>query len=183
VEGGDQAVYHKASINGGAWSAAWDNAPNGIVTATPVALSDGDGIAIVVIGPGGTLNYNKYTFSTATWSTIWSSMGFANSPPSATRDSSGTIHVVIRDLDNNVKYISRPSGGQFTGAGYGYTQLGGVAAGRPAVSVTGTTVVALVRGQDNAIYSNISANSGSTWSGWTAVPGGTSPSDPSIAYQ
>ena len=174
VQGLDHGVYHKASINGGAWSATWDKIVGGIISDTPVALSDGDGVAIIVRGAleTGTANtysvwYNKYSFSLNAW-TSWTFLGYTPSTPSATRDASGTIHVVARGMDNTVRHVARPSGGAFAAFS---DNLGGDDAGRPAISVTSDLLVILARRSDNSFYSNISQDAGKTWLGWNSAFG------------
>lgn len=172
VQGLDHGVYHKTSINSGAWSATWDKAAGGIITDSPVALSDGDGVAIIVKGALETGNYysvwyNKYSFGLNSW-TSWTFLGYTLSTPSATRDSSGTIHVVARELDNSVKHKARPLGGTFPAT---WDNLGGDDAGRPAIAVTSDLVVILVRRSDNSFYSNISQDAGITWLGWNSAFG------------
>ena len=184
VRGADNGVYHKASIGGGAWS-AWDKEPNGIVLDTPVALGDGDGVAIIVMGatetgtatPFPTIWYNKYSFTTG-W-IGWTLLGHSPSNPSATKDAFGAIHVVIRDSDNTVKHKARPSGGTFPAT---WDNLGGVVSGTPIVGVTGDLLVVLARDSNNIINSNISQTGGTSWLGWTST-GGSSTSDPSLPYQ
>lgn len=96
----------------------------------------------------------------------------------ATRATSGTLIVANRGIDNSVGFGVRSD---FSGAGWSkwdaWTQLGGATSAAPVTLVKSDgRVIVLVRGPDNALYTNEEtfADTGLFQNGWVRMPTATS---------
>jgi hypothetical protein len=171
VRGDDNQIYHKAFVSG-AWAAAWDTSNRSPVPdktiASPVIVSDGSTLHVIVIGTESNIWYATRSFAGA-WSTYTSLSGAASIAPALTIDSAGALHLIVRGFDAQMYSKSKPSGGSWDAA---WVNAGGVLASGPAAVVSGSSVAVLVQGVDNTIWYN--TLTGATWSGFVSTNGQTS---------
>jgi hypothetical protein len=172
VRGGDNQIYHK-DFTSGAWAAAWDTSNRTPVPdktiASPVIVSDGSTLHVIVIGTESNIWYATRSF-TGTWSTYTSLAGSTSVAPALTVDASNNLHLVVTGFDAQLYSKSKPSGGSWDAT---WANAGGVLANAsPAAAVLGTAVAVVVKGADNGLWYNTLV--GSTWSGYVFMNGQTS---------
>jgi len=172
VRGGDNQIYHKA-FTSGTWAPAWDTSnrlpvPDKTI-ASPVVVSDGSILHVIVIGTESNIWYATLSF-TGTWSIYTSLAGSTSVTPALVVDASGNLHLVVRGFDAQMYSKSKPSGGAWDPV---WVNGGGVLANSsPAAVVSGTSTAVLVQGNDNSIWYN--TLTGSAWSGFVFTNGQTS---------
>jgi hypothetical protein len=167
ARGTNNGIYHM-SFPGGTPTMVWDT-PGGTTPTVPISASDGRALHLVVLGQKGGLWYNCLNFSTGSWSTWIPIVGTSPSTPSLTIDSSGTIQLTVRGLDNGIYHNSRSPRAAW---GSIWDSPGGTTVDSPATSMFGNALTVIVRGADNGIYYT-SLNS-AVWSSWVKLPGTTS---------
>ena len=169
VRGGDNQIYHKA-FTSGAWAATWDTSNRTPVPdktiASPVIVSDGTTLHVVVIGTESNIWYVTRSFAGA-WSTYTSLAGSTSVPPALVVDASNNLHLVVRGFDAQMYSKSKPSGGAWDAAWV--NAGGGLANSSPAAVVLGSSTAVIVQGVDNGIWYN--TLTGSTWSGYVFTNG------------
>jgi peptidoglycan/xylan/chitin deacetylase (PgdA/CDA1 family) len=176
VRGTDNKIYVNA-LNGASWS-GWGQVPgNGLTPSAPGAL----GVSLFVRGTNNHLYVN--TFNETTWSG-WSEVpghGLTLSGPATAVSIApeGTfLNLFVRGTNDRI-YVNRTSGGM-TWSGWSEVPGQALTPSGPAATTLafnlGNTLYLFVRGTDGTIYVNTFAN-GTTWSGWSEVPGNGFTSD------
>src|SRR5213083_3883 len=105
VRGFDNGIYHKSFING-AWSQSWDS-PSGATIGTPVAVSDGSSLHVVVIGGASSLWYNSLSLSSNTWTGwVYPSGATSSTPALVWTPGLNRLDLVVRGMDNGIYHKS-----------------------------------------------------------------------------
>ena len=179
VRGIDDKIYAN-TFNGTTWS-GWSQVPgNGFTIDTPKAL----GMSLFVRGTNDRIYLN--TFNGTTWSG-WSEVpgnGLTLAGPTAAVHITpgGTfLNLFVRGTNDHL-YVNRTPGGT-TWSGWSEVPGNERTLSAPAATAgqlrvdLGNTLFLFVRGTDDKIYAN--TFNGTTWSGWSEVPGhGLTPDTP-----
>jgi hypothetical protein len=182
VRGTDNKIWVN-TLNGTSWS-GWSPVPgNGLTIDTPNAMANGNNLFLFVRGTNNRIYVN--TFNGTTWSG-WrevSGNGLTLSgPTSAVSTAAGStfLNLLVRGTNNHL-YVNRTSDGN-SWSGWSEVSGNGLTPSAPAATTlylnAGNTLYLFVRGTDNKIWVNTFDN-GTTWSGWSEVPGhGLTPDAP-----
>jgi len=179
VVGMDNGGWHKlytATTN--LWSSSWDNA-GGTLIGPVTAVSDGTSLHIVAASTGGSITHGQLDFAgQGSWSG-WSPLGGATaSTPSLTVDGFGTVHLVVRGLNDVVYHQQKESGQAWNST---WDSGGFSTVDQPAFLTQGSIGVAVLRAPDNGLYYNIFlVKGGGQPKPWTSLAGATS-ATPEIA--
>jgi hypothetical protein len=175
VRGIDNKIYRN-TLNGTTWS-GWSEVPgHGFTSDTPSAFDSGNGfLDLFVRGTDNKIYRN--TLNGTTWSG-WSEVpghGLTLSgPTTAISTASGVtfLNLFVRGTNNHL-FVNRTSNGTMW-SGWSEVPGHGLTPSAPAATTlflsAGNTLYLFVRGTDNKLYVNTFAN-GTTWSGWSQVPG------------
>jgi hypothetical protein len=170
VVGADQALWHRASLNG-AWS-AWESR-GGQLTSSPAVSSWAPG-RLDVFGRGidGAL-WHQF-FDNGAWSP-WEPLGGAlTGGPAAMSSSQGRIDAFVAGVDQTLWHRA-----SLNGAWSPWEGLGGVLTSDPTVSSSGAgRLDVFVRGADATVYQDTFTGA---WSGFAQIPGGIITSAPGAA--
>jgi hypothetical protein len=174
VRGVNNIVYHTSFLGRG-WSGVWD-VPYGLTADQPACAATASQLLVVIRGLNNATYYNSLSLSTGVWSG-WSFLdGWTPSAPSLAVDSSGTIHLIVRGLDNGI-YTKYYVNGSWSSS---WNSPGGGTSDTPAAIAQGDLLYVVIRGLNNATYYNSLSLSTGVWSGWSFLDGWT-PSAPSLA--
>jgi len=149
---------------------------SGSTPSAPTLTSNGTALALVVQGNDNNIYYQFYTIATQTWS------GWTALPSGTTIDSpaaslvGNTLYIVVRGSDGATLWFSNIN--STTDVFSGWTQLSGATPSAPTLTSNGTALALVVQGEDNNIYSCFYTIATQTWTGWTALPSGTTPDSP-----
>ena len=170
VRGTNNHIYVNAT-NGTTWS-GWREVPgHGLTPSAPAATTNGTTVSLFVRGTDNKIYRN--TLNGTSWSG-WSEVpghGLTIDTPNALANGT-TLSLFIRGTDNHL-YMNTFNGTTWSGwsevPGHGLTLSGPTTN----ISTTASNVTFLnlfVRGTNNHLYVNRTTN-GTTWSGWSEVPG------------
>jgi hypothetical protein len=169
IRGTNNHIYVNASSATG-WS-GWSEVPGHMLTpSAPAATTNGTTVSLFVRGTDNKIYTN--TLKGTTWSS-WSQVpghGLTSDTPSALAN--GTLlSLVVRGTDNHI-YMNTFDGTTWSGwsevPGHGLTLSGPTSTFSTASGVNFLNL--FVRGTNNHLYVNSTSN-GTTWSGWSEVPG------------
>jgi len=147
-------IVYRRSLHNGAWDSGWSSLgfpAGGAQPAPAVSSNTANRLTIFVVGSSGTLNWREYDGTS--WSS-WSALPgvTVSGQPAAVARGSGETDVVVRGTDGELWFITRPSGGSWTG----WTKIGaagGSGVGAPGVASWGTDRLdVFVRGGDSSLY-------------------------------
>jgi hypothetical protein len=149
---------------------------SGSTPSAPTLTSNGTTLALVVQGENNLIYYQFYTIASQTWS------GWSALPSGTTVDSpaaslvGNTLYVVVTGSDGASLWFSNinPTTDVFSG----WTPLDGSSPSAPTLTSNSTTLALVVQGENNLIYYQFYTIASQTWSGWTALPSGTTPDSP-----
>jgi hypothetical protein len=188
VRGIDNKIYRNI-LNGTSWS-GWSEVPgHGLTNDTPSAFDRGNGfLDLFVRGTDNKIYWNIFNGTTMTWSGWHEVPGHGltlSGPTTAISTASGvtSLNLFVRGTNNRI-YVNRTSNGT-NWSGWSEVPGHGLTPSAPAASTlylsSGNTLYLFVRGTNNKIYRNTFIN-GTTWSGWSQVPGnGLTPDAPGAA--
>ena len=154
---------------------------SGTSASAPTLTTDGNILALVVIGADNRVYYRIYDTATQTWND-WHVItpGVTSDKPTAAL-LGGQLYIVVRGttLGSNVLWYGtvEVASGVFSG----WNPLNGSTTSAPVLSSLhlSTGLCLVVRGDNNLLYLN--RWNGATWVGWTQVPSASTPSSPAIA--
>jgi hypothetical protein len=184
VRGTDNKIYRN-TLNGTSWS-GWSQVPgNKLTIDTPSAYDNGVNSFLALSVRGTDNRIYRNTLNGTTWSG-WSEVpghGLTLSGPTTaiSTSSKGTfLNLFVRGTNNHL-YVNSTLDGT-TWSGWSEVPGHGLTPSAPAASTlyltAGNTLNLFVRGTNNKLYVNTFAN-GTTWSGWSQVPGnGLTPDAP-----
>ena len=182
VRGTNNHIYVNAS-NGTSWS-GWSEVPgHGLTSDTPNALANGTTLSLFVRGTDNRIYVNAFNGTMwSGWSQVPGNGLTLSGPTSAVSTAAGStfLNLFVRGTNNHL-FVNRTSDGT-TWSGWREVPGHGLTPSAPAATTlyltAGNTLYLFVRGSDNKIYVNTFAN-GTTWSGWSQVPGnGLTPDAP-----
>ena len=183
VRGTDNKIYRN-TLNGTTWS-GWSQVPGNVLTSdTPNAFDRGNGsLDLFVRGTDNRIYWNVFNGTTwSGWGQVPGNGLTLSGPTSAISTASNVtfLNLFVRGTNNHL-YVTSTSNGT-TWSGWSEVPGHGLTPSAPAATTlyltAGNTLYLFVRGTDNKIYVNTFAN-GTTWSGWSQVPGnGLTPDAP-----
>jgi hypothetical protein len=169
VRGTDNHLYVNA-FNGTTWS-GWRGVPgHGLTPSAPAATTSGTTVSLFVRGTDNRIYRN--TLNGTTWSG-WSQVpgnGLTSDTPNALANGT-TLSLFVRGTDNRI-YMNTFNGTTWSGwrevPGHELTLSGPTT--NISTSTKGTFLNLFVRGTNNHLFVNTTFD-GTTWSGWSEVPG------------
>ena len=168
VTGINDIVYHMA-LPSGIPTYVWDS-PGGYAFGAPSAVSDGTTLHLVIQGTDHGVRYNSMSLFSGVWSGWVYLNGGTSSRPAIALDSTGTLQIVVRGLDNGIYHDTIPPAGP-PGTTWD-SASGGSTSDVPAIGFSGTSLIVLVKGgSDFGLYTD--TLTGSSWGRWTSSNGGT----------
>ena len=175
VRGTDNGIYYRPWTESGDWSGNWQQIP-GATNDVPAIVVLGTSLHLVVRGTDNGI-YHRVTTVGGGWSGGWASLSSATlSSPALIASGSDRLDLVVRGTDNGIyhKVWSSVSGWS------AWEVIVGATNDRPALAVTGGTLILAVRGTSNGIYYKMMDLVSGGWTSWTQIPGATS-SYPALA--
>ena len=171
ARGGDNALWHLASLDGGVTWGGWETL-GGILTSGPTSASWAEGrIDIFVEGADSALWHMPYANGWLGWRTLG---GGLSSDPEVASWAANRLDVFVRGLDGALWHID-----WFATGWSGFESLGGgISGGAGAASTSAGTVDVFARGNDGALWTR--SWTGTAWVSWFSLGGGMAP-DPDAA--
>jgi subtilisin family serine protease len=174
VRGMDNGIYVGRVDAIGSGSVVWQQVP-GSTPSSPALTTDGVRLYLVVRGSDQYIYVNVYDMPSGQWLGWKRIEGLTSAAPAAAY-LGGRLHLVVVGADGKLYH------GQVDTTNFNvvWKQIDGYSDAGPSVATDGSRLYLAVKGLDSRIYVNTWFGA---WSGWEAIPTGSTPSSPAIVYR